>query len=333
MDRARSPSRPRGDDFNPNDRGAGGHAISAEHENLTHTIDAGLKKLVNTHGQAFQYAVLNKAIGLFNSRRSGWRYEAHELPVEVNGQGARVDFVLKKVLHNDIHECFLLAECKRANPRLSNWCFFRAPVTDDHLAILEQVNVHADGIFVEPPEETPYLPRAEGGADMDPAYHVGLELKSRQQKGDSSGTGRDEIEKACTQVLRGVNGFLNLLSAHPHVVGPLPQDVPDNGARKISVLPVIFTTANTRVSEVELGQADLGTGNLTVEDLQTREVDWVRLRYHQSPGLEHSVASEGSATDGRRKDNLLGLLKYSYARDIVVVNSDGIGRFLEDRNF
>ena len=39
------------------------------------------------------------------------------------------------------------------------------------------------------------------------------------------------------------------------------------------------------------------------------------------------------ATDGRRKDNLLGLLKYSYARDIVVVNSDGIGRFLEYRSF
>jgi hypothetical protein len=43
------------------------------------------------------------------------------LPVSVGGKDTHVDFVLRT------HEAFLVAECKRANPALANWCFARAP--------------------------------------------------------------------------------------------------------------------------------------------------------------------------------------------------------------
>ena len=298
-------------------------------------VSAGLKRLVDSHGFSFQYAVLLEALRMeqpdpFSMK---WRYEAHEFPVEVRGIGTKIDFVLKAVLHSTGNECFLLAECKRANPSLSDWCFLRAPyLMEDKSAMVEQLNVLWDKpgnrptVAVEP--GTRFLwPWIVSDSYPQRPYHIALELRNRREKGDPGGKGRDAIEEAATQLLRGLNGFVEVLDANPHVLVRPRQGSTSAGRSTISILPVIFTTANIWTTEVELGQADLSTGKLTIEDLEATSVKWVRYRYHQSPGITHSLqwANRAQSWEGR---SLVEFVYNSFARDIMIVNAEAVGEFL-----
>ena len=298
-------------------------------------VGAGLKKIVNRHGYNFQFAVLNEALKLENAWTPRWRwdYAAHEFPVEVKGSGAKIDFILKTILYNDVHECFLMAECKRADPKLSNWCFLRTPrLKKDEEALLEQVTILKNGnVITGEPNRSPYLPTVDNGGDLARPYHLGLELKSRQEKGDAGGGGRDAIEEAATQLLRGLNGFVVLLHSNPSIVGRPPKGIINAESRRISFLPVIFTTANIFTTEVELGQADLRTGNLTVQELNATPAKWVRYRYHQSPGITHSIDTTDKSKRELEPGALLELLDRSYARDIIIVGATAVGEFLKRR--
>src|SRR6266567_54840 len=88
---------------------------------------AGFAKALNRHGYGFQYAVLKRLEDLRDNKRSSLIFEAAEFPVEAKGQHTRIDFVLRHV--SDFpRPLFVTAECKRANPSHSNWCFVKAPI-------------------------------------------------------------------------------------------------------------------------------------------------------------------------------------------------------------
>ena len=72
-------------------------------------------KNLNRHGYGFHYRVLHEVERLYNERKSYWRFEAAEFPVEVQGHGTRIDFVLS----SNSKSIYLLAECKRADPALN----------------------------------------------------------------------------------------------------------------------------------------------------------------------------------------------------------------------
>ena len=259
-----------------------------------------------------------------------WSYEAHEFPVQVKGTGTKIDFILKTVTYNERHECFLLAECKRVNPSLSDWCFLRTPrLTSDELALIEQVTFTDDGRIVPgPPDRTPYFPKVDSNDSSRRPYHVGLELRNREEQGESVGSGRGEIEGAATQLLRGLNGFVEFLSANPHAVRVPPPGLGVGRDRKISILPVIFTTASLWTTAVELGRADLSTGNFDVADLKPTRIKWLRYRYHQSPGIKHDVETATTNDGSIGQGSLMKLVESSFARDIMIVNADAAGEFL-----
>ena len=48
-------------------------------------IDEALRDVLNRHGYSFQYAVLRRAIELYEDRLSSWSPVVAELPVEANG--------------------------------------------------------------------------------------------------------------------------------------------------------------------------------------------------------------------------------------------------------
>jgi hypothetical protein len=99
----------------------------SEQEPASEQFTQSFAKVLNRHGYGFQFSVLKKADELRKQGRSMWRLEACEFPVEVQGAGTRVDFVLERGDHGSRRRpLYMLAECKRANPALSNWCFVRA---------------------------------------------------------------------------------------------------------------------------------------------------------------------------------------------------------------
>jgi hypothetical protein len=96
-------------------------------------MDAGKERLVrgfqnvlNSHGYGFQYSVLKEVARLaYEVRSASWIPKVPEFPVEVQGHDTRIDFILK---HARL-PFYLVAECKRANPSLANWCFAKMDIT------------------------------------------------------------------------------------------------------------------------------------------------------------------------------------------------------------
>src|SRR5919108_1273309 len=99
----------------------------ADHPNPSREVPSGLRKILNTHGYGFQYAVVDEARRLFNERRSRWRFEAAEVPVVTRGTTIHIDFLLRQ--GDQTEQIYLIAECKRTDSARARWVFARAPYT------------------------------------------------------------------------------------------------------------------------------------------------------------------------------------------------------------
>lgn len=280
-------------------------------EQITSQFTESFAKILNRHGYGFQYSVLKKADELVTQRKSLWYFEACEFPVEVQGFGTKIDFVLQRDCRGwHTTPMFLLAECKRTNPALSNWCFVRAPYThrnaytDFERVILECVRR----------EETGSLNTfAREMHTTTNAYHIGFEMRSNF-KGDATGETGQAIEKAATQISRGLNGFIDAVVKNDELL---------EKSNQVDFLPVIFTTARLYVSDVDLSTADVGSGNVTLENERIKSVPWLFYQYALSPGLKHSL------TPKMKGYSLATLLQWQYIRSIPIVSWSGIEEFLK----
>jgi hypothetical protein len=269
---------------------------------------AKLRKVIDRHGHAFQEAVLRRGEKLHRDRKSSWVFDAAEVPVEVRGDHTRIDFVLYEVT-TDVWgpSKYLVAECKRANPALSEWCFAKSQYVrrDARLGDVIVDEVSADAYRLRVGKQV--LTR---GQDV---YHRGFEVRS-----DSKGEGnpdRSAIETACGQVIRGVNGLIGLLRSRIKILivnHPTP------------IIPVVFTTARLWTTDTDLANADLVSGQLNQATLELRPVPWLWYRYHVSPGL---TDPEPRTTDA---DEIGKLVEQWYARCVAIVSS-GIDDFFAQR--
>jgi hypothetical protein len=276
---------------------------TAQQDGQKYTISRGLTKVLNRHGYGFHYSVLQH---INQIPRSGWGFEVAEMPVEVRGKGTRIDFILRRFNSH----LYLVAECKRANPALASWCFVRTPYyrrnQREWRIILEETVFDTEG-------------RLSAGASVlirgPEVYQIGLEIRSGK-KGDPGGGGRGAIEEAATQVCRGLNGMVQFLSTHP-------RTLPNQGDSVAQFVPVIFTTARLWTSQVDLASADVNTGELEVGRDGIHEVGWLWFQYHLSPGLKHSIPSNGTP------EGLGEVLEQDYVRTIGIVSSSGVRDFLQ----
>lgn len=285
-------------------------------------LKVSLRKRINTTGFGFQYAVLKTAEELFNKKTSPWIFSVAEFPVEVRGQPTRIDFILP---HNTA-DLWLVCECKRANPAFSDWCF------------LNTVYVHRGQDYSQIVAETfnwssnahnPYTNITEVYSPSEKIYNLGIEFK-RGQRGDQSSGGRGVIEEAIGQALRGINGLVEFLGNEMHQseaglgINLFEEDF------RIRLLPVVFTTANLWVTDVDLSSSDVSTGELPDTDWNLEPADWLWYLYPQSPGLRHTLAVQ-------QRDNsydiLVQALKEEYLRPVAIVSANGISSFLAMDHF
>ena len=234
-------------------------------------MEAAFQAALNSHGYGLQFAVLKAAKDAYNKGISRWELQVSEMPVAVQQQETRVDFILCQVHHTTY---LLLAECKRANPKFVDWCFCRSPFVrrndTGEALLLEHVALDStNGVY------TKLRPIYAGTRN---SYHIAIEVKGRA-KGDAQppSASRGAIEEAAGQCMMSLNGMIEGCRGHP-------QRLKANG--EITFLPVIFTTARLWVSDIDLGQANLATGELS-EQAALKQVDWLYYQYHVSPGLKH----------------------------------------------
>jgi hypothetical protein len=269
----------------------------------------GFGKALNIHGYGFQYSVLELANKLFQKNRSRLVFEAAEFPVQVQGEGTRIDFILRL---NSYLPIYLLAECKRANPALSNWCFARVPYIRRNRKNFEPLLIES----VQTDQNGSLYACAQKGHNLQDAYHIALEIKS-SEKGDPHSSGRGKIEEAATQICRGLNGFVEFVKANKQIL--------DNQAIAY-FFPVIFTTAKVWGSDVDLAAAGIETGNVDFDKVNLDQKPWVFYQYHLSPNIKHS---NSPLERPKTSPKTIGeFLDSEYIRTIAIVTSSGIEQFL-----
>jgi hypothetical protein len=262
--------------------------------------------MLNRHGYAFQYSSIRIGETLFHEYPK-WIFQASEFPVELpnRSKGTRIDFILK----SKNHPLYLLFECKRANPALKNWCFARASYvrrnrTDENFFV-ETINSNSEGI-----SSKGMILRSIG---QDESYHIALEVKA-SESGDSDGKGHGAIEEAATQICHGLNGLIELFHTQSLI----------KSGESVVLVPVILTTANIWVSAIDLGNADIKSGELELSKVEVKQKNWVYYQYHQSPGLKHSFHSSAS-----KQSEISSILDREYFRTIPIVTAGAITDFLK----
>ena len=265
-------------------------------------------KVLNSHGYNFQYRVLREAQAVAYRHTSPWGLLVHEFPVRVQGCDTRIDFVMK----NFRRPLVMVAECKRANPSLADWCFAKVPK--------ELTRSKRPGMFVETAAECAEMPPLRTQVweifSSDRVYHIALEVKSHAQ-GDPSGSGRGAVEEAAAQVCRGAGGLLAFFSDNL----PAFREVRDR-SDFLGVLPVIFTTARLWISDIDPSSAELASGMIDPAGVSVKEIGWLFYQYHQSPGLMHDVPPESPA------ESIADALYSQYVRPVAIVSAAGIAEFL-----
>jgi len=273
-------------------------------------------KSLDQHGYGFQYSVLKCCEELLNNG-SSWVFLASEVPVEVQNFNTHIDFIL-----SNNNSTILLAECKRANPSLSNWCFAKAPITLrnrqlHNYLILEYIDrLDTDEKNVSHPQGVSQLRNNVSIKSIEGLenYHISLDIKS-QNKGDKHDSGKGAIQDALTQIFRGINGFIELLYKYEQLV---EKD------KKNKLIPVIFTTAKIWVSDVDLSNTDTKDGKIIDTDFNLKEKKWISYQYNISQFLKHSHSKSSS----EMKSDFAALIEHEFVRTVFIVNSSGIDDFL-----
>lgn len=278
-------------------------------------IETGLRKTLNRHGYGFHYATLKRGAELRDSRESPWVFQASELPVRVRGQNTRIDFVLQL---SDNGFVFMVAECKRANPALSNWCFARAPYTVRNRSGKIR-DVRAESLRVTH-EETVKVDRRRL-LQSKQAYDVAVEVKADKPGDPHGGGGRDTIENAASQVCRGLNGLIEFMRDRPETIPQARHRGSGTYIRRADLVPVIFTTAQIWTTDQNLGEASLKDGKLD-DDLKVQKKGWIWYRYPLSPALKHSVNSDFASPE------LARVVDREFTTMIAIVSPSGLDDFL-----
>lgn len=279
-------------------------------------LKTGLRSVLNRNGFGFQYSVLRLISDLCDKGESSWLPETSEFPVQIKGSNTHIDFVLRRNKYVAANaSIYMVCECKRVNPALGSWCFVRSPFTRrnrnpydpwiiDYLEIRNYPTTQAKEVFAS----------SMTSVKTELSYHIGMELKTNQI-GDPCDQGKGAIDATVAQLGRGLAGFIETIRDWPEIVG---------SSTSALFIPVIFTTANLYTSDVDLSESDLITGNIELEKLELVEKPYLFFQYNLSPNLKHSVLSYSGP-----KADLGVLLESDFARTILVVNANGIEKFLQ----
>lgn len=278
---------------------------SGEQESDERRVASRFGEVVNSHGYAFHQAVLRSA-EVAAAERSNWELLASEIPVEVAGAGAHVDFALSH-RHRPM---LMIAECKRANPEYCDWCF-------SHNRLASRSKLEGQPIF-ERIARDQFGTFFTGGVALTSAldfYHVAVEVNRKREKPGSRVSEEDRIERASNQLCRAIAGMRDLMVRFNR----------ENGlANPTTIIPVLFTTANLWISHIDLTSASLKRGEVDMRSDLLHQKPWVFYQYHMLPTYRREQCS------GRTHVNMESMADWialEYTRTLCIVSPSGIESF------
>jgi hypothetical protein len=251
---------------------------------------AAMLRALNEHGHAFAASVLQS---VHNRGSEGtWYLEAAEFAGELGPRVFHIDGVLQCRPRYQPELILAAVECKRADPALSRWCFIRNSAVRGH-SLRRRPIVDRYSI----PEPHVIAPKIIGAqacvsvATNELMYQLGVELKTNKT---GSQVGRS-LNDALTQASLGAAGLVGRLAEWGQAGG------------FAYVIPVIATTAELLVTNSDLAQANIETGDLRTGSLQTQTVPWLwfeaHLSLHLAPLVDRRWPSPGVRQVGETLDH------------------------------
>jgi hypothetical protein len=287
--------------------------VSKHEENKKNFVRKNFENQLRIHGFGFQYAVIEEIIRLYNAEQCAFAPKFAEFPVEINNTNTHIDFILERVDRSQFpigNPFYLICECKRANPAVSNWCFVQAPFYRDGL-YFDQIYLESLEINKDWDTKKTFIHQASPQAKK--VFDIAFNVKSdKEGEGDTKGA-----SDAVTQVLRGMNGFIEYLGKKENLIRIEHKEsfIP-------RFFPVIFTTGELWSSTVELKQADLNNGNLDLPIESLVNESWILFQYNQSQPIRHSINVEHST------NKIFDVAQAEFTRTVAIVNPKGISSFL-----
>jgi len=298
---------------------------NGEEDKTINEVEASFRKVLNQHGYGFQYAVLKKIEEVFDTNKV-WIFEVAEFPVATKKHPTKIDFIIRP--RDNLF--YIIAECKRVNPSFSNWCFVKAPYVARNKSFERLIIEHVQMKLSHNAYKTEFTEDAihdyvintngESRREINNVYHIGLEVKKKRNNAkENNPIGRNAIEEAAGQVLKGTNGFVYALPK----MFIRRTETSSNNRINVRLMPAIFTTANLYVSETKLSESELQTGKLKAESLDMKRVPWLYFQYPVSPALRDK-------SDSKAFKSLSDILYEEYMRTIAVISYDGIDDFFKE---
>ncbi|MBS3915576.1 MAG: hypothetical protein KG003_13865 [Bacteroidetes bacterium] len=150
--------------------------------------------------------------------------------------------------------------------------------------------------------------------DVHP-YNLGFEVKT-DQKGDGIGSSdKSPINAAITQALRNTSGFINYCFEKLRWTNTNQQLI-------YRFIPVIFTTANLWVSDVDIGKSNLSDGKLPNDLVNAKKVDWIWFNQNRPDTLSPDLFLLG------KQNYPVSYEYYKFLRSVAIVGSSGVESFL-----
>jgi hypothetical protein len=149
-------------------------------------IAAGATKRLNTHGYAFEQAVIHRCVQLHRHGLSQWRFVISECPVDLHGEPHHIDFVL----YDAGKAAVIVVECKRVDPARARACFLKRTYTRAGepsgaqrpiVSVIQWDRDRPRGLFERPMQlalETPFhlcMQLKTGGRTERPNFHDSLD--------------------------------------------------------------------------------------------------------------------------------------------------------------
>lgn len=265
-------------------------------------IGGRLRRVINTHGFAFQARVLKACHGrnviegpLVAGR---WLVRTDEFPASLHRETEfHIDGILEYQPHfQSIGTRLVAVECKRVDPSLKEWCFARLAGQADSVittvTLLESGHEHVPAHL----------------AVGQPIAQLGLELKTRDQ---GNGIGKS-LNTAVDQAFRGAHALVDQV--------PIWFTSKSGYPIRVCVFPLIVTTAHLFMADQLLEDSDIATGEVGQITVRPVLALWLSVQLNQSLLPKTWKYRRPSGVD----DPVGWAVQQNHQRAVMIANVEGL---------
>jgi hypothetical protein len=195
-------------------------------------------------------------------------------------------------------EIHFLVECKKADPKLKSWLFYSYENQVSGTAILDFSQSSGEAWKVD---TFVFDIKPKLGFQSEPLCFYGREVKGKFESAlqkDDTKSSSERISSACLQATQAANGIYSELGEYYDKISRPGQVTPVKAPCRKWVLPLVVTTADLFIVEIETGAISAANGEVQPDQISERNFkqrDFVLYNYPVPGFIRFAMAEENIA--------------------------------------